>query len=110
MLPGDIDIQRMIRREAAKGMAVAELEYLGLSMRVINTLEEKVGIVYIRQLIDKSEQELLDIKQLGSGAVKQIIAALKRFPELESERKRWHTGSEQTEYYKTRINIRAILA
>lgn len=110
MLPRNIEIQRMIRREAEKGMAVAELEYLGLSLRVINTLEDRVGIVYIRQLIEKSESELLDIKQLGSGAVKQIVAALERFPELEGERQRWHTGSERTEYYKTRINIRAILA
>jgi len=110
MLPSDIGIQRMIRREAANGMAVAELEYLGLSLRVINTLEEKVGIVYIKQLIEKSKEDLLDIRQLGSGAVKQIIAALERFPELESERQRWHQGSERTEYYKTRINIRAILA
>ena len=110
MLPRNIEIQRMIRREAAKGMAVAELEYLGLSLRVINTLEERVGIVYIGQLIEKSEIELLGIKQLGSGAVKQIIAALERFPDLESERQRWNTGSERTEYYKTRINTRAILA
>lgn len=110
MLPVNVDVQRMIRREAAKGMAVAELEYLGLPLRVINTLEEKVGIVYIKQLISKSESELFKIKQLGSGGVKQIIAALERFPELEVERQRWHAGSERTEEHKTQINIRSILA
>lgn len=110
MLPRNFDIQRMIRREAAKGMAVAELEYLGVSYRTINTLEEKVGIVYLKQLINKTEEELLNIEQLGSGAIEQIIDALERFPELESERKRWHQGSERTDYYKTRTNIKAILS
>lgn len=110
MIPSNVDIQMLIRSEAAKGMAVAELEYLGLSLRVINTLEEKVGIVYVQQLIDKSEKELLHIRQLGAGAIKQIMAALERFPDLENERQRWHKGSEYTEYYKNKVNIRSILA
>ena len=110
MLPSNVVIQNIIRKEAEKGMAVAELEYLGLSLRIINTLEEKVGIVYMKQLIDKSEAYLLDVDQLGSGAIRQIKVAMERLPELEKEKKRWHTGSERTDYYKTKIDIRAILA
>ena len=110
MIPSDVYIQKLIRNEASKGMAVAELEYLGLSLRVINTLEEKVGILYVQQLIDTSEKELLHSRQLGLGAIKQIMDALARFPDLENERQRWHKGSEYTEYYKKRIDIRAMLA
>lgn len=110
MLPIDFEIQELIRKKADNGMAVAELEYLGLSLRVINTLEEKMGVIFIQQLIEKSEKELLAIKQLGQGAVKQILNALERFPELENERERWHKGSERTEYYKHRIDVRSVRA
>ena len=110
MLPKNIHIRRMILDAARNGLAVAELEYLGLSLRVVNTLEEKLGVLYLQELIDMSEEELLSTRQLGSGALKQISKALERFPELESERFRWHKGSDRTEYYKTKINTRAILA
>lgn len=110
MLPNDIEVRKMIRKESAKGMAVAELEYIGLSLRVINLLEEKIDIVYMHQLIDKSEEFLLDVDQLGLSAVKQIKNALRRFPELEKERHRWHKGSDKTEFYKTKTNIVASLA
>lgn len=110
MLPSDVEIQKIIRKEAEKGMAVAELEYLGLSLRIINTLEDKVKIIYMKQLIDKSEAYLLEFDQLGTGAIKEIKVAIGRISELEKEKKRWNTGSERTEYYKTRINTRAILA
>lgn len=109
MVP-DESIQGMILDAAAEGMAVAELEYLGLSLRVVNTLEEKVGIVYIEQLIDLTTEELIGIKQLGRGAVDQIAAALNIFPQLEAIRHRWNKGSERTEYYKRRVNTRKVLA
>ena len=95
-----VNAKKSICKEAARGTAVAELEYLGLSLRVINTLEEKVGVIYIKQLIEKSHQELSEIRQLGFGGIKQIMSALERMPELEIERCRWHKGSERTDYYK----------
>lgn len=110
MLPDDEKIQDMIFQSADNGMAVAELEYLGLSLRVVNTLEQKVGILYLRDLLSMSEDDIAGIRQLGSGAIRQITEALGRFAELEGERTRWNKGSEKTEYYKQRVNTRAILA
>lgn len=103
MLPSNVDIQKMIRKEASKGMAVAELEYLGLSLKVINALENRMGIVYIRQLANKSKEDILEVSQLGLAAVKQILKAFERFPELDKEQKRWHKGSDKIEYYKSKI-------
>jgi hypothetical protein len=110
MLPDDEHIQDMIFEYADNGMAIAELEYLGLSLRVVNTLEQKVGVLYLRDLLSMSEEDIAGIRQLGGGAIRQIAEAFKRFPELESERSRWNTGSDKTEYYKQRVNMREILA
>jgi DNA-directed RNA polymerase alpha subunit len=110
MLPDDEHIQDMIFESADNGLAVAELEYLGLSLRVVNTLEQKVGVVYLQDLLSMSEEDIANVRQLGSGAIKQISDALARFPELEQERSRWSRGSDRTEYYKQRVNTRAILA
>lgn len=110
MLPDDEAIQDMIFESADNGLAIAELEYLGLSLRVVNTLEQKVGIVYLQDLLSMSEEDIAKIRQLGDGAIKQISDALARFPELEQERYRWNKGSDRTEFYKQRVNTRAILA
>lgn len=110
MLPDDETIQDMIFESADNGLALAELEYLGLSLRVVNTLEQKVGVVYLQDLLSMSEEDIAGIRQLGSGAIKQLSDALARFPELERERSRWNKGSEKTEFYKQRVNTRAILA
>jgi DNA-directed RNA polymerase alpha subunit len=110
MLPDDERTQDMIFEQADSGMGVAELEYLGVSQRVINTLEDKMGIVYLQQLIEMSRETLLAVRQLGRGGVQEIMEAFKRFPELELTRQRWHKGSDKTEYYKKRVNTRAILA
>lgn len=104
MLPRDQYVQALIRKEATEGMAVAELEYLGLSLRVINVLEEKGKIIFLKDLINKSYNFLCGVGQLGPGGVKQISNALAKFDLLEKERDRWHKGSEKVEHYMNNIN------
>lgn len=110
MLPQNVQIRDSIVAAARKGMAVAELEYLGVSLRAINTLEQQAKIIFLQQLIALSYADLQKVSHLGKGGVDEIIHALERFPELEAERMRWHKGSDKTEYYKRRINTKAILA
>ena len=110
MLPENVQIRESIIAAALKGMAVAELEYLGLSMRAINTLEQQANIVFLKQLLELSDKQLREVPYLGKGGIEEIISSLERFPELESIRKRWHKGSDKTEYYKKCIDTRAIFA
>jgi DNA-directed RNA polymerase alpha subunit len=74
-----------------KDLCIAELEYLGVSLRVINSLEEsKYKIIYLKDLLLLSEKELKTIPNLGSSGLKQISSALEKLDKLESEKKKWH--------------------
>lgn len=99
-----LKITQQIEQAAAAGMAVAELEYLGLSVRTINALESsKYKCVFLEDLIVLSPEEITSIPSLGTGGLKEIVAALQRFPELEQERLRWNKGSDRLEFYKKNI-------
>lgn len=76
---------------AKNGLCIAELEYLGVSLRVINALEEsKYKIVYLKDLLALKESEIKAITNLGSSGLKQISVALDKLDNLESEKKKWH--------------------
>lgn len=71
-------------------IAVAELEYLGVSLRVINSLEEsKYNVVYLKDLFSLSNSELSSIPNLGKSGIKQIFDALSRIDDLEEEKSKW---------------------
>lgn len=104
MLPDAPKTRKLIREAAAAGVAIAELEYLGLSVRTINALESSVhNCVFLEDLIELSADQVAEIPSLGQHGLGEIIEALRRFPELESQRQRWHKGSDRLEFYKKRI-------
>jgi DNA-directed RNA polymerase alpha subunit len=91
LLPKDLKIVSKIEELAQKGFAIAELEYLGLSLRVINALEEsKYKIVYLKDLLSLKDKELKSIENLGASGLKQISASLQKMEFLEDEKKKWH--------------------
>jgi len=96
----------MVLESAQNGMAVAELEYVGLSTRVISLLEEKFDIVYLQDLVDVSEEKLMSIGRIGSSFLNEIKVALKRFPELEKQKIRWHKASDRLQYYQSIAKIK----
>lgn len=104
LLPEDCpEICTLIFDAAENDATVAELEYLGLSNRIINTLEESEGIVYLRDLIELSESELRKVRQINEVGVRQIKLVLSRFHLLEKEKRRWNCGSERLDHYKFRV-------
>ena len=110
MLPKNSNIHRMICKAASEGMPISDLEYAGLSVRIINALEEKMGIMSLRQLISYSEEDLLAIKTIANTSITQIKKAFRRFPEIESEKIKWNKSSDRLNYYKNHINQKTILA
>lgn len=71
-------------------IAIAELEYLGVSLRVINSLEEsEYNLVYIDDLLKLTEQEISLIPNIGKSGVSQIFNALKNLENLEKEKAVW---------------------
>lgn len=65
-----------------QNMAIAELEPLGLSIRTIQGLEDKLGVIYLEELLQKSEIEIRACRNLGAQAVKEIEVALNTIHKL----------------------------
>jgi len=88
-------IRTKIAKEAIKegirrGDAVAELELLGLSVRVIETLDDN-NIITLEQLVSYKPSELLEIKQIGETAIRLLDTALHNYhllPQKQAERER----------------------
>jgi len=73
-----------IARGIRRGDAVANLEYLGLSPRYMNLLENsRFNIITLQQLMAHNRDELLDIPGFGESALQQLFECLARYDELE---------------------------
>tara|TARA_Y100000296_G_C5018086_1_gene178431 strand:+ start:92 stop:478 length:387 start_codon:yes stop_codon:yes gene_type:complete len=71
-------------------MAIAELEPLGLSVRTIAGLEDKLGVVYLEDLLKKTLEEVKAVRNLGDSAVAEIETALNDLPKLTTHRQKKH--------------------
>ncbi|MHA2063400.1 MAG: DNA-directed RNA polymerase subunit alpha C-terminal domain-containing protein [Candidatus Thorarchaeota archaeon] len=76
--------------EALKGACdrndpVSRLEPLGVCNKTINFLEEDRGIIFIRDLLQCSRDDLLTIRNLGELSVKRIMRALAQYHTLPDE-------------------------
>lgn len=110
LIPKDVVVHEKVMKAAEEGVAIAELEYLGLSLRVINALEESLNAIYLADIVNLDDKIILSVKQLGRLAYKQIITALYRIDDLEIEREKWHRGSEKTSHYFNNVNMKSILS
>lgn len=106
MLPPNKKTREMILESSENGMAVAELEYLGLSTRVISILEDKFDIVYLKDLINTTEEELTSVGRIGTSFLNEIKRALKKFPQLEETKLKWHKASDRLYYYQTTLKTK----
>lgn len=89
-----------IQAAIAADAPVADLEYLGLSVRIINMLEEsEFNIVRLEELMGVDPQELIAIENLGSVSVKKIFEALSKYDQLEEAKEeedgQWMQGEKQ---------------
>jgi hypothetical protein len=76
--------QSAIAEGIARGDLVADMATLGVSRRTIKLLEESTWhIVSLQQLIERTEEELLRIDELGQGGYREIVRALQRYHDLE---------------------------
>jgi DNA-directed RNA polymerase alpha subunit len=66
-----------LRRRVGAGMGVVDLEGFGLSVRVINLLEQG-GIVTLEDLLSHTQEQLLTKRQIGPGSVRAILDALSK--------------------------------
>lgn len=78
------EAQLAIARGVDRGDPTAELEYLGLPLRTINLLENShFQIVRLEQLVSLSRDQLLEIPNLGSHGLRELLLCLSRYDELD---------------------------
>ncbi len=69
----------------SRDFGIAQLEALGLSLRVINLLEEKLGIIWLHELLEFEPESLrVNVPFLGQSGVDEIIQCLGQFNRLAS--------------------------
>lgn len=104
MLPNSPELCNKIHEAARNGFAVAELECLGLSVRTINALEaSKYNIIFLDELIERTDKELSSLRNLGKHGLREITAALAKFARFEEANRSLQKGSDRLEFYKQRI-------
>ncbi len=58
---------------------VADLEVFGLSLMMINLLEERFGILYVDELARIDREDVLAIPWCGPKHLAELVRALRRF-------------------------------
>jgi len=57
-------------------VAVAELEMHGLNVRQIDLIENKLGIIWLRDLKHVDERELLGVKEFGDCCMRRLKSSI----------------------------------
>ena len=67
-----------------RGDPVANLEYLGLTVRTLNILENSgFGIMQLEDLLVRTPDELLDIPSVTPSVLHEIFGSLARYDQLD---------------------------
>lgn len=56
--------------------SIADMEVFGLSERVVNMLEEKLGILYADELLGMDEARLLGLRGFGKRRIREVLEAI----------------------------------
>lgn len=60
-------------------VAIAELEAVGLSLKMINSLEDNLGAIWMDDLPDLPSVEIEDIRNIGPKSVKEFYHCIKNY-------------------------------
>lgn len=65
-------------------IAIAELEAVGLPLRIINLIERSTGLIWVNDLVKLTPEELKEkVTFLGERGVRTVIRCLHRLNEME---------------------------
>lgn len=99
----DEKTKQLIAKYAMQNLTLAELEYVGLSYRLISMLETNANMLYLKQLLQYTQKDLLKIHQFGKTQLQEIFKALGNLEHLEANKKKWETStSDKMKVYQLR--------
>lgn len=106
----NLKLKEMIRHGAANGIAIAELECIGLCQTAINILENH-NIIYLSDFLEL-EKDLNGTRKISTRAINGIRQSLKNFAEFEQKMKDREKSSPKIEMYSKTANqiLKKILA
>lgn len=81
----DSEAYSLIIKAAQNGFPIAQLEYVGLPPRIVNVLEA-VGILFLKDLIVKSNKEISKFPQMGKGGLESLLKSLSNFKDLDKRK------------------------
>lgn len=99
MILNDLTCKDLIIEASDKDDPVCDLEFVGLRGKIITALEDS-GIIYIKQLVVKTKQQIGKIKNIGPLFVDEIIQSLEKYNLLEDRKNSFITGTEKIQHYK----------
>jgi hypothetical protein len=73
-----------LRKIDKKQIAVAQLEALGLPLRIINMLEQYLGVIWLDELLQYTPDDLKEnVPNLGDKGIALILDTVRRFDDVE---------------------------
>jgi DNA-directed RNA polymerase alpha subunit len=101
------DLKDLIVKASDEDAPVSDLEFVGLSSKVIASLDES-GIIFMKQLITKTKKQLLKLRNIGEIAVEEILKSIENYKKVELNKTAFTTGSHNLQrYIKTaKINLK----
>jgi DNA-directed RNA polymerase alpha subunit len=83
------EARRAIAEGVRRGDPVANLEYLGMTLRTINILENsEYSILELEALVSRRRDELLAIPNVTPSVMREILLALARYHQLDDAQRR----------------------
>ena len=83
------EVQIAISEGVTQGDPITELEYLGLSIRTINLLENsRYQLTTLEDLVRLQRDDLLEIPNFGAHGLDELLQCLSRYDQLEDIKRR----------------------
>lgn len=101
-------VSKKLQKAVDEGMALAELQLLGLSVRTINTLEDH-KCVYVRDLLKYTKEKVKAMKNMGDFALLEIERSFSNFDLLDKKNKQLTKTTSKIENYQEKLNSRVYL-
>jgi DNA-directed RNA polymerase alpha subunit len=110
LLPKSLNKRNEVLRLAKEGVALAELEYLGVSTKVFTAIEDNCGAIYLEQLVNMKDDQILGMCSVGKAALKELKNAFEKIFEFDQKKEQWNKGSDRIEEYKQKLDKRKYLS
>lgn len=107
LLPRSKTTCDLILKAVENGLAIAELECMGVSSRTINALNSH-KCIFVKDLFKLSIEEISSCG-IGELGIKELRKSFQNFSEFEKRKNRTFKSLDRVRMYKSKINTKYML-